>query len=459
MQHSKRLGALVGVLAFGLAVALPAQAKTYDDTVTLTSGRLLYDFECGKGPKKPPTPAAPSAPALPTQVPTKSEVGKLARLVNTNPPPLDDSFTAGFKLTDGKGRLRPRRFAFWGDSHIAAGPMMNQLFEAIRNNGATVGTRFLPPTMGRSNIRLPTLHDYCIGDSWTTTLAWKAGGGVEVGPALANRIVTAAPDAYVWLDFRTAELKPQIRDVRLVYQPTAQGTTLEVSANDGPAKRVVLGAGNGGNGFLTLRSDELIYTLKIQVVAGTFSMQGFLLDYAKPPLMTLDVFGLPGGTADGWANADPRHIAEGLSGDTYDAIVLEYGTNEGNGPNYNPDRYRTSLSVTLANMRAAFPKASCILVGPPDRGTMISRTGGGNDILKYARIHKQIAAIQAELAPAYRCAVWNWQSYMGGAGGVYGWLYNNPALMGKDLTHLSMDGYRRTGRALATSLGWVGPER
>ena len=460
MRHSKKLGALVGLFFSGLLGATAAHAQGFDETVTLESGRLLYDFECGKGPKKPPTPQPAPEPSVPAQVPTKAELGSLARMVTRNPPVLDAEFTHGFDLTDSKGRLRPRRFAFWGDSHIAAGPMMHQLFEAIRSRGATVGTRFLPPTMGRSNVRLPMMHDYCIGDSWTTDLAWKAKGEIQVGPGLANRIVSAAPDAYVWLDLRTADLKPQIRQLQIAYLPTAAGATLELSVNDGPAKQVRLGSGGSGNGFLTVRSDELIYTLKIQVVAGTFAMQGFLLDYAKPPLVTLDVFGIPGGTAQGWGNADPAYIAASLRGDTYDAVVLEYGTNEGNGPNYDPAQYRTDLSVTLAKMRRAFPKASCILVGPPDRGVLINRGGGGGrDLLKYARIHKQIASIQAELAPNFGCAVWNWQDYMGGPGGAYGWIYNSPALMGKDLTHLSMDGYRRTGRALATSLGWASADR
>ena len=43
---------------------------------------------------------------------------------------------------------------------------------------------------------------------------------------------------------------------------------------------------------------------------------------------------------------------------------------------------------------------------------------------------------------------------MGGPGGSYGWALNMPPLMGRDLTHLSRDGYKRTGDALAHSLGW-----
>jgi hypothetical protein len=46
---------------------------------------------------------------------------------------------------------------------------------------------------------------------------------------------------------------------------------------------------------------------------------------------------------------------------------------------------------------------------------------------------------------------------MGGPGGSYGWAYAIPQLAGNDLTHLTPAGYRRSGLALARSLGWAGP--
>jgi hypothetical protein len=109
-------------------------------------------------------------------------------------------------------------------------------------------------------------------------------------------------------------------------------------------------------------------------------------------------------------------------------------------------------------MRTVFPRASCVLVGPPDRGILVNRHGPGTalDLLQYARIHEQIAQVQAQVGAQYNCVAWSWQGFMGGPGGNYGWAYNDPVLMGRDLTHMTMEGYRRTGQALATSLGWVG---
>jgi len=102
-------------------------------------------------------------------------------------------------------------------------------------------------------------------------------------------------------------------------------------------------------------------------------------------------------------------------------------------------------------MRRAFPQAACVLMGPPDRGVL---EGQGSGQLRYAKVHAAIAAAQAEIAPEFGCGFWDWQGFMGGPGGAYGWFYAKPSLMGRDLVHLSLDGYRRTGKALALSLGW-----
>ena len=210
--------------------------------------------------------------------------------------------------------------------------------------------------------------------------------------------------------------------------------------------------------FLTVGADAMISTIKMRVTRGQVVLQGFLLDYDKPPMVTFDVFGIPSSTARGWANADPAAIASALHGETYDAIGLEYGTNEGNDVKFDRDKYALGLTRALINLRQVFPHASCVLVGPPDRGILLERHGRPQepDLLKYARIHQQIAEVQARVGAQYNCVAWNWQDFMGGPGGNYGWAYHDPALMGRDLTHMTMDGYKRTGQALATSLGWVG---
>jgi len=448
---------LFAALAVCVAAAVPAQAE--DQAVTLASANGLFsgDLQCPNAPAVTPRPpGTPHPPPFNEQIPTRAELGALADFRPSEPPVLDLAKAPDFALRDsGASTPRPRRIAFWGDSHIAAGPFMAELQSAIRDHNETVGTRFLPPTMGRANVRLPTLHGYCIGSGWSTALSYKETDVQPVGPGLANRIVSAGSESYLWLDFRSTFRVASLKSLQIVYRP-AGDTEIAVSVNDGPEQAVTLLPSAAGSGFLTLNADALIGTVKMRVTRGTLVLQGFLLDYKDAPLVTFDVFGLPSSTARGWSNADPAAITAALHGETYDAIGLEYGTNEGSDLKFDREKYVANLTRTLVNMRTVFPHASCVLVGPPDRGILVAHHGGSLDLLLYSRIHQQIAQVQAQVGAQFNCVAWSWQDYMGGPGGNYGWAYNSPVLMGRDLTHMTMEGYRRTGQALAHSLGWVG---
>jgi lysophospholipase L1-like esterase len=434
--------ALLLIAAISVSVT-PARAE---QTLSFTSGASVSDLLCPNAPVKPPGPPHVAEPEGGTEIPNAAELGALA-VSRTNPQPrLDPKAIPEFRLG------RPRRFAVWGDSHSAAGPFMPTLQAALASLGS-VGPHFVPPTMGRANVRLPALHAYCIGGGWSTDLAYKAKETVAVGPGLANRVAAAGVESYLWLDWRTAERKANVKDLHIVYRPGAE-TTLAISVNDGPETMAVLPAGTERSAALALDGDGDVATLKLRVVSGALTLQGFTVDYDQEPLVVFDVFGIPSSTAAGWANAEPQTIAAALGGERYDGVVLEYGTNEGSDPKFDPAKYRDGLSAALANMRKVFPSASCVLVGPPDRGVLLPKTRGPHDVLLYSRIHQTIARIQAETGAQFGCAAWNWQDLMGGSGGAYGWAHNTPPLMGPDLTHLTGTGYKRTGEALAKSLGW-----
>ena len=338
---------------------------------------------------------------------------------------------------------------------------MAQLQQAIRAHGETVGARFLPPTMGRANVRLPTLHAYCIGPGWSTALSFKEAQTQDVGPALASRVAAAGPQSYLWIDLRSADLKPQIKSVEIVYRASSADAQIAVAVDDGPETIVALTPGVGSH-LVESAGGQPISTLKLRVSRGSLALQGFRLNYEQPPLVTFDVFGLPSSTGRGWSNANPDAIKDALQGESYDGVVLEYGTNDGNELDFDKATYAAGFATSLTGMRAVFPHASCVLVGPPDRGILLPNKGvppRGIDYLKYAKIHAQIAAAQAEVGAHFGCLPWDWQAFMGGPGGSYGWAHHVPVLMGGDLTHLTMDGYKRSGTALAVSLGWAGPDQ
>jgi lysophospholipase L1-like esterase len=377
----------------------------------------------------------------------------LAKTVIRVQPALDPQAIPGLSL---QNLAQPRRIAIWGDSHIAAGPFIPTLLKALRANGLSVGAHYLPPTMGRANVHLPQLRAYCMGPGWDTELAYASPTPVVSGPALANRIAQGGADSYLWLDLRDARGRPTLRQVRIVYRASA-GSALDLSVNGSATSGVTLNADGDGatpSRTLTLRGDEPISTLKLRVTQGRLTLYGFILDDADPPALSFDVFGLPSALVRGWANANPQDLLQTLHGVSYDGVILEYGTNEGNTSSFDRDKYAALLTQALTHVRQVFPSASCVLVGPPDRGVLEQRGGAPGNLLQFSHIHQQIEATQREVGKRFGCAAWNWQDLMGGPGGSYGWFYASPSLMGGDLTHLSPAGYERTGHALARSLGW-----
>ena len=113
-----------------------------------------------------------------------------------------------------------------------------------------------------------------------------------------------------------------------------------------------------------------------------------------------------------------------------------------------------------------FPDAACLLIGPTDRGVRIRKPSASRarrqpapeppDLMKFARIHRDITVAQAEVGKRYNCASWDWQAFMGGPASIYSWVLSTPPRAARDLTHLTPTGYRQSAAGLASALGWNG---
>jgi len=353
----------------------------------------------------------------------------------------------------------PLRVGVWGDSHVAAGFITDEIGKHLEAAGLSVNTRAIPASLGRPGVRLP-VRRVCKGDGWRFQAGYSAMEEVSVGPSLANLRSTRVGD-YLWFDLRYRPDR-NVRSVEIQYLPTRGRATIGVRVDDGSEVRVELeqlpDRASNAPAVIDLRASSSISTLKIRVLQGDVVLQGLTLDYAEPAAMTIDVFGIPSATAKGWSNADLWYLEKSIPV-AYDAIILEYGTNEGAVGRFDSAKYAAMLTASLRSVRQVFPASACLLIGPTDRGVRVpaARRSGRVDLLQYSRIHQQITRIQAEVGARFGCAMWDWQRYMGGAGSVYLWARETPALAAPDLIHLTPTGYRRTAAALAQSIGWLPP--
>jgi lysophospholipase L1-like esterase len=93
------------------------------------------------------------------------------------------------------------------------------------------------------------------------------------------------------------------------------------------------------------------------------------------------------------------------------------------------------MSASLTRLKATYPRARCILIGPPDAQ-------------KSAKTLRLINDSQSRVARAKGCTHWNWQKAMGGPGAAQRWL--TKGLMQADLLHLTPEGYAQSARSLAS---------
>lgn len=361
----------------------------------------------------------------------------------------------------------PPSIGIWGDSHLAAGFFTDELVASLALNKEDAKPGFMPPTMGRAGVRLP-IKKFCKSSGWRLANAYVARGELQkFGPAL-TRLENIQDDTSLWIDFRYQNNQPALEQLTVLFGAAReQAVVLEVNVDDAPPQQIML---EKGENQLLLHATHPFSQLRLRVISGSLSIEGFAPVYVSHPRMRLDIFGIPGATAHSWQVIDPVYLRARLNSPEYDMVILEYGTNEGADRNFDAEKYKAALTGSLQGMKSAFPNAQCLLIGPTDRGTLLkkqqksaknrlaSKIGKAEPVLreqmlKYASVHARIAEIQKSVALANSCGFWDWQLAMGGPGSAYKWFFSNPPLMAKDLTHLTRLGYQKSARMFVGDMG------
>ena len=120
-----------------------------------------------------------------------------------------------------------------------------------------------------------------------------------------------------------------------------------------------------------------------------------------------------------------------LQAEAPDLVVLAFGTNEANGPNFDVSAYRRRLEAFLSRLQRAVPGTLLLLLGPPDARLPRGLPGA----------LAQVIAVQQALAPHFGGLFLDQREAMGGAGSIGSWQQIGWA--GRDGVHLTPLGYDR----------------
>ncbi len=178
--------------------------------------------------------------------------------------------------------------------------------------------------------------------------------------------------------------------------------------------------------------------------------------------VVVDALGINGARLTTMLTWSERHMKEQLRHRAPDLVVFAYGTNEA-GDDTDSATYEAQLVTALGRIARAAPAASCLLVGPPDRASLVSAGAGASDVgspdgsagdrrwESMARI-SEIIASQKRVAAAAGCGFYDQLAAMGGAGSIARWADEVPPRAQHDHVHLTRAGYAELGHAFATEL-------
>ncbi len=458
----------VSLITFCLSLFVMASGHgLFAQTLTMQAGPPAPELQC------PISQPAPRSPATPTpledlyEIPDDTLLRELIKALPASAAHTQNALNLFSKLP----KSRPLNIGLWGDSHAAANFFAEELIKSVNLSKDKVLPLFIPPTLARGGVRLP-LRKQCQGQGWKYDLAYVGGQeGVRFSRGMA-RLNSNTNNSYQWIDFRTQGQQPNLRGLDILYAASATPTTLGITIDQLPEQLVTLKLNERG-AIQIQAQGGLISTLKLRLVTGSVSLEGFVPTYAEAARLYFDTLAIPGATMRSWKLIDPEYF-KGMGKQTpYDVVLLQYGTNEGNQKPFDPLRYENDLTASLQNLRRIYPNAVCVLLGPTDRGTLIARSSKAKpradnqtdqtqgtstvpliakELLAYSHIHEQISRIQQTVGSQYDCGFWDWQRAMGGPGGAYVWLKHQPTLMARDLIHLTVAGYQESARLFARDI-------
>ena len=157
-----------------------------------------------------------------------------------------------------------------------------------------------------------------------------------------------------------------------------------------------------------------------------------------------DALGKNGARATDLLSWNWRTMADSLERQKPKLIVIAYGSNEVGDADLDIAEYTASFRELLSRFRKAAPRASILVISPPDRATRVGA--------RWQSIPRMRSLVQAQRQAALGegAAFWNLFQAMGGSGSIERW--TTAQLAQPDRVHLTRSGYRLVAQMLYEEL-------
>ena len=265
-------------------------------------------------------------------------------------------FLAALADLEHQREKRPITILHIGDSHIAADRFSGSLREQFQSRFGDAGRGLMMPSL-----YLAHGVKFDRGGKWKVSLST---GGAE-GPFGVTGAKVSASDKAAWLRLTMKDKPFEWCEITLDSGPD-NGTVL--LSLDGQAKEATTYGDTRSLRNIRLEGGarELLIRPKGD---GNVTIHSIAVGNEKAGLRYVNL-GLPGATALTPLRWDPKYLENDIKHLKPDMIMLSYGTHESLQDDLNIPDYEAKVSVAISRLRRIAPKASLIVIGPPDISIM-----------------------------------------------------------------------------------------
>lgn len=337
------------------------------------------------------------------------------------------------------------RILHYGDSHVAADLLTGALRQDLQSFFGDAGAGFV--FAGRPwswyKPRVVTLD---------ASSGWRSDGLNQASLAEDGRFGLAgvsftATGAGEWISLSAT---CRSVDVYLLKQPG--GGAIDIFLDGVAYKRnVSLASKRGEPAYIKIEAEtDALHSIELRTVAkGLVRALGIVVERETAGIV-YDALGINGARAGRLLSWDWRLLASNIERRAPNLIIIAYGSNEVSDDDLDLTEYGQSFLTFLNQFHEAVPRASLLVVSPPDRAVRVGR--------RWQTVSRMPALVKAQRRAAFEsgAAFFDLFQAMGGAGSIERWATLREPLAQRDRVHLTAAGYRLVASWLYTELmrGW-----
>lgn len=198
--------------------------------------------------------------------------------------------------------------------------------------------------------------------------------------------------------------------------------------------RTIMPVQKGSGNILARKMEKRMHRFNMSVTGGTSSrFYGVALDGKHG--IALDNYSMRGSGGTHLMGIPQQTLQEFASLRPYDLIIIHFGLNVANEKQKNYGVYAQQLGNVIDHLKAAYPRASILVVSMGDRG----KRGEDGEIHTMDGV-RELIAYERKMASEHKVAFWNLYEAMGGDGSIAQMVSKKQANL--DYTHINFKGGR-----------------